>query len=161
VVEVDDVRRIRVSDIGEDDARRAGFAGLSELLTYMEGARDEGAPPPEEVFRIALRHVGDGDREQIAVETELSDTDVEALTEKLKNLDARSETGPWTRRTLTLIQKNPRIAASKLAPKLKLKTLPFKERVRKLKRLGLTQSFEVGYEVSPRGAAFLARRKRW
>jgi hypothetical protein len=26
----------------------------------------------------------------------------------------------------------------------------------KLKKLGLTQSFEVGYELSPRGAAFLA-----
>jgi hypothetical protein len=25
----------------------------------------------------------------------------------------------------------------------------------KLKKLGLTQSFEVGYEVSPRGLAFL------
>ena len=31
---------------------------------------------------------------------------------------------------------------------------------RKLKRLGLTQSFEVGYEVSPRGLAFLERSKR-
>jgi len=34
---------------------------------------------------------------------------------------------------------------------------PFKIDVRKLKRLGLTQSFEVGYELSPRGRAFLAR----
>ena len=41
-------------------------------------------------------------------------------------------------------------------------TLPFKVDVRKLKKLGLTQSFEVGYEISPRGRAFLAaaRRKR-
>jgi hypothetical protein len=44
-----------------------------------------------------------------------------------------------------------RIAASKLAASLGRETLPFKEDVRKLKRLGLTQSFEVGYEVSPRG----------
>jgi hypothetical protein len=31
----------------------------------------------------------------------------------------------------------------------------FKVDVRKLKRLGLTQSFEVGYELSPRGRAYL------
>lgn len=28
----------------------------------------------------------------------------------------------------------------------------------KLKKLGLTQSFEVGYKVSPRGLAYLAAR---
>ena len=37
---------------------------------------------------------------------------------------------------------------------------PFKVDVRKLKRLGLTQSFEVGYELSPRGRALLERLPR-
>ena len=36
-------------------------------------------------------------------------------------------------------------------------TAPFKIDVRKLKGLGLTRSFEVGYEISPRGAEFLRR----
>ena len=47
------------------------------------------------------------------------------------------------------------MAASKLAGKLRRETQPFKQDVRKLKRLGLTQSFEVGYEISPRGRAYL------
>jgi hypothetical protein len=34
-------------------------------------------------------------------------------------------------------------------------TAPFKLDVRKLKNLGLTISLEVGYELSPRGQAFL------
>ncbi len=63
---------------------------------------------------------------------------------------------PWTRTTLKLIEKNPRVAASKLAAKLGRETLEFKTDVRKLKKLGLTQSFEVGYELSPRGKAYLA-----
>jgi hypothetical protein len=46
--------------------------------------------------------------------------------------------------------------ASKLAKQLGRETLPFKVDVRKLKKLGLTQSFEVGYEISPRGRAYLA-----
>ena len=32
---------------------------------------------------------------------------------------------------------------------------PFKVDVRKLKALGLTESLEVGYRLSPRGRAFL------
>jgi len=32
---------------------------------------------------------------------------------------------------------------------------PFKIRVRRLKELGLTESLEVGYRVSPRGRAYL------
>ena len=35
--------------------------------------------------------------------------------------------------------------------------LLFKRRVRQLKELGLTESLEVGYRLSPRGADVLAR----
>jgi hypothetical protein len=35
----------------------------------------------------------------------------------------------------------------------------YKLRVRRLKALGLTESLEVGYRLSPRGRAFLAARK--
>jgi ribosomal protein S19E (S16A) len=34
---------------------------------------------------------------------------------------------------------------------------PFKTDVRKLKELGLTESLEVGYRLSPRGQALLER----
>jgi hypothetical protein len=47
------------------------------------------------------------------------------------------------------------VAASKLARSLGRETLPFKVDVRKLKKLGLTQSFEVGYGLTPRGETFL------
>ncbi|MFP8878572.1 MAG: hypothetical protein VCE43_03450 [Myxococcota bacterium] len=38
-----------------------------------------------------------------------------------------------------------------------IETRVFKADVRKLKNLGLTISCEVGYEISPRGRAFLRR----
>ena len=38
-----------------------------------------------------------------------------------------------------------------------LANTPFKAGVVKLKKLGLTQSFEVGYELSPKGRAFLGK----
>jgi hypothetical protein len=152
VLEVDRVDRVRVADIGERDARRAGFDGLADLLAYVGPVE-----PERELFRVELHHGGDGDRVAIALEDDLSRDDVAEITRRLARLDAR---GPWTRRTLALIGRHPRVAASKLAARLGRETADFKVDVRKLKRLGLTQSFEVGYEISPRGRAYLAARKR-
>ena len=57
------------------------------------------------------------------------------------------------------VMRHPKVAASKLAPELGRERKPFKADVRKLKKLGLTLSFEVGYEISPRGKVFLKKRK--
>jgi hypothetical protein len=79
------------------------------------------------------------------------------LSQKLQKLDASSEAGPWTSQTLTLIEQHPHVAASRLAKMVQRETKPFKANVVKLKRLGLTQSFEIGYEISPRGRVFLEK----
>ena len=50
--------------------------------------------------------------------------------------------------------------ARELAQRLRRETQPFKTDVRKLKKLGLTVSFDVGYELAPRGRAFLERTRR-
>jgi len=133
VLEVDAVSRVPVSAIGAADARASGFADREALLAYL--AEVPGAPPLTSstlVFRVALRHVGDGDRIELALAADLDDAAVAEIGAKLAKLDAE----------------------------LGRETLPFKVLVRKLKRLGLTQSFEVGYELSPRGAAYLARAAR-
>jgi hypothetical protein len=154
VLEVDEIRRVHVRDIADADAALAGFASRADLVSFMRaGARGAELTDDSEVFRVALHHGGDGDRVEIALDDQLSAEDITTIAGKLARLDARS---PWTRDTLRLIAKHPRIAASKLAAKLGRETLPFKQDVRKLKKLGLTQSFEVGYELSPRGRAFLA-----
>ena len=152
VLEVDRVDVVRVRDITDDDARRAGFDSRAELVDYMRPVR-----PTTSVFRVELHHGGDGDRVEIALVDQLSKDDVDAIRRRLAKLDASA---PWTRRTLALIGRHPRVAASKLAKKLGRETLPFKVDVRKLKKLGLTQSFEVGYEISPRGKAYLSAAAR-
>jgi hypothetical protein len=159
VLEVDRVDRVRVDTISEADARRSGFGSRAELLSYLAEAPGGEVDDDTEVFRIELHYGGDGDRVAIALDAALSDADVAEVRRRLERMDAR---GSWTMRTLKLIEKHPRVAASKLAAKVARETLPFKADVRKLKRLGLTQSFEVGYELSPRGKAYLAavRRKR-
>lgn len=150
VLEVDRVEQVQVSAITEDDARLAGFSTRDELLAFMQEGRDA-LDDDTLVYRVDLHHGGDGDRVEIALDTSLADlTDLKA---KLARLDADER---WTRKTLKLIAENPRVAASQLAVKLGRETAPFKADVVKLKKLGLTQSFEVGYELSPRGRAYLA-----
>jgi hypothetical protein len=153
VLEVDDVCTVRLADITAQDAALAGFPSRDELLAFVRsGPRGADLTGDTELFRIALHHGGDGDRVAVALEAPSAE-EVTALVARLARLDGNA---PWTRETMRLIQKHPRVAASKLAAKLGRETLPFKVDVRKLKKLGLTQSFEVGYELSPRGTAVLA-----
>jgi len=160
VIDVESIDRVRIGEITDDEARCSGFENRGDLIAYMAGVGGDDLGPDREVFRIGFRHGGDGDRVSIALETSLSDTDVETIAKKLRGYDERSPNGPWTAATLELIRKNPRVAASKLAAKLKREKLEFKADVVKLKKLGLTQSFEVGYEVSPRGLEWLKRMRK-
>lgn len=159
VLEVDAIDTVPVDRISRSDARRAGFDTVSALVDYMRRASDEPLENDSPVYRVAFHYGGDGDRVSLALDDALSAEDVDGIGQKLARLDRQ---GPWTDKTMKLIEKHPRVAASQLAAKLKRERLPFKADVRKLKRLGLTQSFEVGYEISPRGRAYLAatRRKR-
>jgi hypothetical protein len=151
VLEVDAVAVVPASSVTEADANRSGFASLGELVEHLAelGPLADDSP----LYRVELHHGGDGDRVELALEEKLTDKDIETISKKLKKLDGRK---PWTMDTLKLIKRRPRVAAKKLALSLGREKLPFKEDVRRLKRLGLTQSFEVGYEVSPRGKAYLA-----
>jgi hypothetical protein len=161
VVEVKSVAKVTVGDITEADARAGGFASRAELLAYMGPVAKSPLTDATPVFRVGLEHGGDGDRVPLALEKELSAEALADLEKRLARLDADA---PWTRQVLLLIKKHPRVAASQLAKKLgREETEPFKVDVRKLKKLGLTQSFEVGYEVSPRGERYLeltSRKKR-
>ncbi len=152
VLEIDDVRLVEVARITTRDAKRAGFASREALVAYLAelGPLDDAT----EVYEVTLHHGGDGDRVGLALETDLSDEDVKTIGEKLARMDERE---PWTAATIAIIQQHPRTAASQLAAKLGRETAPFKEDVRKLKKLGLTQSFEVGYEIAPRGLVYLER----
>jgi hypothetical protein len=159
VLEVDRVDRVSVSSISERDAVKSGFSSRKELLEYIQQAKEAPLTSSTSLFRVELHHGGDGDRVEHALDTDLSADDVAAIETKLARMDANAE-APWTKTTLGLIAKHPRVAASKLAAKIGRETLPFKVDVRKLKKLGLTMSFEVGYDISPRGRAFLDARSK-
>lgn len=144
VVAVEGVSIVEADDISQSDAVRSGAASRADLLATLDRFGD--AP----IHRIELRLDGPDPRIALREDTELDD---DALTSVL----ARLARWDWARSTLELIAAKPAVRAPDLAASLGRETLPFKRDVRKLKELGLTESLEVGYRLSPRGRAVLDR----
>ena len=104
-------------------------------------------------MRIELRLAGDDPR--IALRERLPDrAELDEVAATLARIDAASAR-PWTARYLQLIGNQPGVVSRVLARQAGADVPPFKRRVRQLKELGLTESLEVGYRLSPRGRAFL------
>ncbi len=148
VLAIDAVDVVDPAAITEDEARLAGFAGLGALLAFLD-ERPDGS-----VHRVSLRLTGPDPRAALR-EAEPGPAEVEDILRTLRAMDARSRSGPWTARTLRTIAARPGVRAADLAAEAGLETLPFKRSVRRLKEMGLTESLEVGYRVSPRGRAVL------
>ena len=135
--------------VTQADAEAAGSPTPEAVLKLTKG--------DEQLYRIGLAWAGPDPRIALRESADLTDDDVLALQAKLARLDRASSHGAWTAETLGLIQQHPRRRAPDLAAMVGRETAPFKIDVRKLKGLGLTRSFEVGYELSPRGREFLRR----
>jgi hypothetical protein len=152
VLAIRSVDAIGPDDVTDADARRAGFASRAALERDLDGQR-AGA-----LYRIAFRFAGADPRIALRATDKLSAREHFAIAERLDRLDA-GRGGPWTRKTLALIGKNPGMRAADLATTLGEGDLKrFKTRIRRLKALGLTESLDVGYRLAPRGRAFLGRR---
>jgi predicted transcriptional regulator len=142
VLFIDAVDAIDESDITDDDVRAAGHTDRAEILTLLK--------PEGTLYRIRFHLHGDDPRVALREVAELSAEDVDALRMKLARLD-------WALPVLRLIGANPGVVSTDLAPHVGMERLPFKQKVRRLKELGLTESLETGYRLSPRGEAFLRR----
>jgi hypothetical protein len=107
-----------------------------------------------DLYRIGVTFGGADPR--VSLRDDLSGLD--AVTARLDRMDATSKRGPWTRAVLALIAARPAVRAGDLFASVGYPDmLSFKRDVRRLKELGLTESLEVGYRLSPRGAAVWAR----
>lgn len=140
---------VRVADVTVDDAKRAGFASRAALLEAFP------RKPGSRLYRVEFALAGPDPRIALRERTQLDEAELAEISKRLGRMDAH---GAWTRRTLELIAAKPAIRAGDLAAEIGQERLPFKANVRKLKALGLTESLEVGYRLSPRGQAYLAGR---
>ena len=146
---VEEVGPCAVADISEADARAAGFADRAELLAELD-ERTEG-----DIYRIAVRFAGADPRIALRETGALSAAEIAALAARLERFD-KGVDGAWTRAVLDRIAANEGEAAAVIAQAIGAEKLRLKQNVRKLKELGLTESLETGYRLSPRGRALLA-----
>lgn len=148
IVAIDKVTKASVTT---DEARRAGFPSKAALGRELDGRSDG------DIYRIAVEPGGTDPRIALQKNADLTHDELSVLEGRLARLDSASKRGPWTRTFLELIDANQRVRAPDLAAELGLDKSTFKNEVRKLKGLGLTISFSPGYELSPRGKAYLDR----
>lgn len=150
VLDIVSIEPVALAALTVSDARRAGYSDVDRLRADLT------QKPEGEFYRVTVRFAGDDPRIALREDDDLSDDDVSLLAAKLDRYDAGVR-GPWTRRFLQLIAAHPHVRAPDLASSIGWETKPFKESVRKLKALGLTISHSPGYELSPRGRAFVDR----
>lgn len=131
------------------DALAAGFPDRASLLAELD-RRPEG-----QIYRIELRLAGPDPRVALRQQARLSAAEREDLAAALERLDRFSRQGPWTAAALAAIGRRPATLAAELATELGFERAWFKAQVRKLKELGLTESLDVGYRLTPRAKAFL------
>lgn len=150
VLAIDAVEQVSLSELRRADATRAGFDTLAELRATIEAQRDG------TLYRIDVRWVGEDPRVELRAAATLSSDELAETRAKLERMDQRSPHGPWTYQVLAAIDAEPGKRAADLAKRFQRERLAFKRDVRKLKALGLTESLEIGYQLSPRGRAVLA-----
>lgn len=148
VVAIDSVEKIDEADITEQDARDSGYASRDELIDALNYRDDP-------IYRIRLHFGGEDPRIELREKADVSGDELADIIAKLQKMDATSKTGAWTQSYLDVIDSMPATYSGLLADYLGVPKDEFKPKVRKLKALGLTESLEVGYRLSPRGLIVL------
>jgi len=152
-IAVDAVEVVEARAIKPDDARRAGFTSLRELHEYLAPMADE----DRTLYRIDFTYVGHRpDREPDRTPAG-TDDEIAAIDKALDLRDRNSKCGPWTRQTLALVGEYPGMSSKELASRLGRDRAALKQDMRKLKKLGLTESLETGYRLSARGESYINR----
>lgn len=142
VLGIDEVAVIDPDQVTDEDACAAGYGGRHEALADL---RPDGA-----LYRIRFHRLGNDPRIELRLRDELDERE---LNELLRALDRLR----WAEPTLSIISANPATVSTELAARLGVDRVVFKRRVRRLKAMGLCESLEVGYRLSPRGEAVLVR----
>lgn len=149
IIEIHSVKQISTSDITKTDAKKAGYNTKRELLSQLDQWEDG------TIFKIRVGYYSEDPRIALRQQTDLSNEEIDDITNKLKRLDNYSRSGAWTMELLKDISENPHTKAAMLAKITNRDKEWIKRNIRKLKNLGLTISQRQGYTLSPRGETWL------
>ena len=158
----------RTSKVSSQILQRNSYSGT--FATLARGGNDDDVQFTEDavegivagIFRSGpsgespFTNVGPDDRIARRSGAVLTEERRAELQRRLDRMD-RGTAAPWTARALRLIASYPGVVSSALARRMGQERAAFKIDVRKLKELGLTESLEVGYQLSALGRAFVGR----
>lgn len=137
-ITVSAVDAIAISEIRPRDAKASGFESTDTLVSMLTKESGRRLTARSKVFRVRFRYAGTVKDEPPAFTRD--------------ELDARLDRmGEWSRTLLALIGANPGVSSAVLAKQMGRERMKLKADVRKLKRLGLTQSLDVGYRLTKQG----------
>ena len=146
VIEVDAIEMIPFHAVTKRDIQLAGASSRDAL---RERAAHAGPIDDDTlVYRIEFHVVG---AKPTRTAAPFDDEHVALVNTKLDAMDSRSKTGAWTRAALSLIGEHEGMVSTELAGVMQQPRMEFKADVRKLKALGLTESLETGYRLTPLG----------
>ena len=137
---IDEVAPIRPDQVTDEDARAAGHRDRAHALAELR--------PDGQLYRIRFHVAGDDPRSALREDTDFAPDEAAKLRRAVQRLE-------WGLPVLRLIAERPTTVSTELAAEVGMERFEFKQRVRRLKALGLTESLKVGYRLSPRGRAFL------
>jgi hypothetical protein len=166
---VDRLERVRLGELTDEDAVLAGCGDLAGL-TRLLGRGGRRVEEDTLLWRVDFHRVAPPPA-TVDDQAEPGPEELALLTARLARMDraggglrlakpkpaAREAEAwrPWTLATLKLLAARPGVVSTELAAELGRERAALKADVVKLKRLGLTRSLRVGYELSPRGRALL------
>ena len=140
VLAIDELSEISEDAITDEAAVAAGEVDRGAVLRQLR--------PGGTLYRIRFHRVGEDPRVALRERAVLDPGELEDLCRRLGRW-------PWAVPVLQQIADQPGVVSTTLAQEAGMERLQFKERVRRLKALGLTESLEVGYRLSARGRAVL------
>lgn len=147
LVEITGLARTTPEVVTATEANAAGFADIEGFQRWLDDR-------PGDLYRIELQWAGVDPRVALREDADLGEAEIAEVRRRLARMDSRADS-PWTWQTLRLIEANPGVVSTDLAAIMGRERQYFKRRVRRLKEMGLTESLDVGYRISPRGQALL------
>ena len=149
VVRLGEVTVVDPARLTQADAAQAGFETLQDLHAML--GPDDGNP----VYCIGVIGIEADERVALRDEAAVSPQEWDRLAARFVRW--QSDKPGYFPGILKAIEAGPGVPAAKLAAQAGAEKLTFKQDVRKLKELGLTESLEIGYRLSSRGRAVIEK----
>ncbi|MEC9344813.1 MAG: hypothetical protein VYB54_01210 [Pseudomonadota bacterium] len=139
------VDQVSLASLTDEDAYRAGYDTPEDLRAELS------RQPDRVLYRIGLRYVGADQRELLGQDDAISDAEGARILDRMNRIDTAASFAGLSLRILTWIDTWPGRRAGDIAGETGMDLRRLKTHIRKLKELGLTESRQTGYGLSPRG----------